>query len=160
MKKHISETTLYGEQDLRKAGQFVEGVCDLYHAGPEYFANIMLATDEAIKYVMKKSLEAGGEISLTAEQKSGGLRFIIDGRKGNRPAPVDELEIEIEKNRITRELYIIYSLSDKCNFSKQGTRIELCFNITSLDNEKYLGRVHQLIGYFSSKPVLKRENDA
>ena len=160
MKKHIGETTLYGAKDLRKAEQFIEGVCDLYHAGPEYFANIMLATDEAVKYVMNKTLEAGGETNLKAEQIAGGLRFIIEGRRGERTAPDDEIERAIEKSRITRELYIIYSLSDKCNFSNQGTCIELGFNISSLDNEKYLGRVHQLIDYFSRKPVLKRENDA
>jgi hypothetical protein len=162
MNKSIADIRIKNESEIYRAERLVEEVCDYYHIGSEYFANVMLGTTEAIRLILKKIQNTGEHLTVTAEKNNKGLHFILKGGDaGNAPGmDSDPLEQAIEKERLSRELFIIRSLADETRVSKDGRAISLVFNITSLDAERSLSRVGQLKEYYQRKAVKIKKSDA
>jgi hypothetical protein len=162
MNKPIGEICIRDESEMYRAERLVEEVCDYYNVGTEYFANVMLGTTEAIRLILKRRTEIGESLTVTAIKNDKGLRFILNGGpdkvadEGN-PDPLDQA---IEKERLTRELFIIRSLADETKVSANGKVISLVFSITSLDAERSVGRVGLLKEYYERKAVKIRKSDA
>ena len=162
MNKPIAEIYLKEEKEIYRAERFIEEVCDYYHVGNEYFANVMLGTTEAIRMVLKNSEGAGRFITVTAIKDNKGLTFNIKGGEpeGKTGEPTDILDQAIAKERLSRELFIIKSLSDQAQFEASGCAITLGFNISSLDAERSHSRIGQLTDYFERRKVKINKSDA
>ena len=162
MNKPIAEIHIKEEKEIYRAERFIEEVCDYYHIGNEYFANVMLGTTEAIRMVLKKRTETGRFITVKAIKDNKGLQFIINGGSpdGTLPEHMDPLDQAIAKEKLSRELFIIKSLSDEAKISERGSVIILGFNITSLDAERSVRRVGQLSEYFEQRKVKIKKSDA
>ena len=148
---------------MHRAERFIEEVCDYYNVGTEYFANIMLGTTEAVRFLMsKKEKENGHAIAITALKTSQGITFTIQDKSGE-PLPetsYDALDQAIEFNNLTREVYIMKSLADNSHFDEHQREIILEFNVTSIRSDRYMGRVSELQEYLSKKPVTTKKSDA
>jgi hypothetical protein len=155
MNKPIAEICLKEEGEIYQAERFVEEVCDYYHVGKEYFANVMLGTTEAIRLVLKRGKETGAYLTVKAVKDNKGLQFIINGGSpGSREEGTsDPLDQAIAEEKLSRELFIIRSLSDDAKISLDGQVISLGFNITSLDAERSINRVERLKEYLERRKV-------
>ena len=162
MNRTIAEISLRGEHEISQAERFVEEVCDYYHVGNEYFANVMLGTMEAVRLVLKRRPETGRVITIQAVKHHTGLKFNIRGNPcGGGPAESpDPLDQAIAEEKLSRELFIIKSLADELRISEGGCMISLRFNITNYDSERSLGRVGHLKAYFERRKVIIDKDNA
>lgn len=162
MNKPIAEICLQTESEMYRAERFVEEVCDYYHVGNEYFANVMLGTTEAIRMVLKRGKGTGAYLTVKAVKNNKGLQFIINGGavESQEPGNADPLDQAIAEAKLSRELFIIRSLSDETKISAGGQVISLGFNITSLDAERSVNRVGQLKDYLERRKVKIRKDNA
>lgn len=162
MNKPIAEICFKDENEIYRAEKFVEEVCDYYHVGNEYFANVMLGTTEAIRVVLQKRKDTGAYLTVKAVKDDKGLQFIINGGAGENqePGSTDPLDQALAEAKLSRELFIIRSLSDETRISAGGQVISLGFNITSLDAERSVYRVGQLKEYLERRKVKINKDNA
>jgi hypothetical protein len=162
MNKPIAEICIKHESEMYRAEKLVEEVCDYYNVGNEYFANVMLGTTEAIRLVLGRISETGEFLTVKAVKNHKGLLFILDGGTADNDGNIsrDPLDQAIEKEKLSRELFIIRSLADETKVSANGRLISLVFSITSLGAERSLGRIDQLKEYYQRKAVKTKKSDA
>ena len=162
MNKPIAEICISNESEIYRAERLIEEVCDYYHVGNEYFANVMLGTTEAIRLVLAKRNVTGETLTVTAIKNDKGLLFILKGGTDEKAEIIvgDQLDQAIEQEKLSRELFIIRSLADETKVSANGKVISLVFRITSLDAERSIDRVGQLKEYYNRKAVKIKKNNA
>jgi hypothetical protein len=162
MNKPIGEICISSESEIYRAERLVEEVCDYYHVGSEYFANIMLGTTEAIRMILKRKTEIGESLTVSAIKNDKGLLFILKGEPGEDLSDTgdDPLDQAVEKERLSRELFIIRSLADTTKVSANGKVINLVFRTTSVDAERSVGRIGLLKDYYQRKAVKIKKSDA
>jgi hypothetical protein len=162
MSKHIGELHLRDEKSLGRVEKFIEEVCDYYNIGDEYFANVMLGTSEAVRLMLGKRKSLTDNIVIEAVKSTKGLKFVIrqDHKKKDTTEETDELELAIEQDHLTRQLFIIKSLSDEIKVHKRGLRLEITYYVTTLNAEKSIYRINQLKEYFRNTELVTNKKDA
>lgn len=160
MKKHIGEIRIKDLKAVARAERFVEELCDYYHISDEYFANVMLASTEAVRLMITRG-DVPSEVTLAAVKTNKGLKFSIErlNKKEVFNSDTDPLDAAIESQQLTRELFIIKSLSDELKVHDHGRKIDLTFYITSLNAETSIWRIEKLKDYFRTKPKLVKDKD-
>ncbi len=143
--------------------EFVDTICDEFHVSNNYFGNIIVAITEAVENAMihgnKKNPEKN--IFVTFEQKPAVLSFTIEdqGNGFDYNNVTDPTDISKESNSNKgRGMYLIKSLADKVIFSDNGKKIELLFNISSINNELAINRINQFKKYSEEKQHQKNLN--
>lgn len=163
MNRKIGEIEITTHHEINRAERFIEEVCDYYNVGSEYFANIMLGTVEAARFLISKKMEEQRPvIRITAEKSNQGITFTLQDHSANSGTKDSEdvLDKAIEDHNLSREIFIIKSLADYSKFEKTNQKIVLGFNITSIRSDRYMGRVSELQGYFKNKPVTTKKSNA
>jgi hypothetical protein len=157
MKRDYRELTIQGAKEVAKLERFVEEICDYYNINNEYFGNILLATTEAagILFALYDSTDAG-LIEIQFSRNSKGLVFKI--KLGNADGgTIDNEEIldrEIRKHKLSRDIFIIKSLTDEITISVNASSIVLVFYISSMNYEKSLQRINELKEYWNKKDMV------
>jgi hypothetical protein len=157
MKRDFRELVITGTRELVKLERFVEEICDYYNISNEYFGNIQLATNEAaaILFSLNDSTE-NGSLEVIFDRKPKGLVFRI--KLGSNDESIidseDLLEREIRKHKLSRDIFIIKSLTDEITISVNARSIVLVFYVSSMNYEKSLKRINELKEYWNKQNVL------
>lgn len=151
-----------GEKELFRLERFVEEICDFHNINNEYFGNILLASTEAANILFSiASDESKGNLTIAFEKNVKGFCFKIKIAGNDKGEEIDfEIEHEIRKHKLAREIYIIKALADEVTISVRGESITMTFYVSSINYEKSLGRIQQLKEYWNKKQTtLKKGND-
>jgi serine/threonine-protein kinase RsbW len=137
------------QSNLIQVERFVEEICDENYISDNYFGNIMLAIEEAVKNAMIHGNRqvVSKQVTLTCVKKKGEICFTIeDEGMGFDPAGIpNPLESEDFKGN---GLFLIRSLADKVSFNPSGNKIEISFTISSINQETTIRRISHLKSYF------------
>ncbi len=154
MKKH----TLKIKSDLHEIAEverFVEDICDYYNLYNSYFGNIMVAVTEAVENaIVHGNLQDKDKFVLIHfDFSQKGIKFTIEDQGvgfdyGSIP---DATDAQGNPDKKGTGIYLIKTLSDDVHFLDKGRKIQIVFNITSINNEVYLFRKKQLDEYFKVK---------
>lgn len=147
---------------LRGIEKFVEEICDIYYIHNSYFGNILVAIEEAVTnaIIHGNKLDARKEVLVTFNSMPNGLCFVIEDQGDgfnfkNIPNP---LEADTANGEIKgKGLFLIHSLADKVDFNLKGNRVEIIFNISSINQETTLNRITQLHSYFEKKKAIAKK---
>jgi serine/threonine-protein kinase RsbW len=156
MKSYVKKLKINSiQKNISRVEKFVEEICDENYISNNYFGNIMLAIEEAVrnaivhgnKEVSKK------QVSLIFFRKKNGLSFTIEdeGEGFNLqdiPNPLDS------DTALGNGIFLIRSLADKVNYNSTGNQVELIFTISSINQETTLNRISQLKRYFNRQKSL------
>jgi len=143
------------QKNISGVERFIEEICDDNYISYNYFGNIMLAIEEAVKNAIihgNKQVE-NKLVNLTFERRKGELRFIIeDEGEGFNPKEIpNPLDSEGSKGN---GLFLMQSLADKVSYNSTGNKVELTFTISSINQETTLNRISQLKSYFKRQKSL------
>ena len=122
-----------------------------------------MATIEAIGILLSIDLEQESDlISISFDRNPKGLIFCIKrgniGRESEQQE--DELDLEIRKYKLSKELFIVKALSDEADISFNAKSIILVFYVTSMNYEKSLQRISKLKEYWKkSVTPIKKNNE-
>lgn len=154
MKQEVRELVLTGHKEIAKLERFVEEICEYYHVGNDYFGNILLATTEAtnILFSLNDSRE-NEKIAVSFDRSRKGMVFKIKLMDGfhKDTEPEDFLDREIRRHKLSKEIFIIKSLTDEITISIDAKSIILVFYISSMNYEKSLYRINKLKEYWLTK---------
>ncbi|MCK9421091.1 MAG: hypothetical protein M0Q38_00645 [Bacteroidales bacterium] len=162
MKKDYRELVVCNKKEIPKLERFVEEICDYYNINKEYFGNILLATTEATCILFSLNNEKGtDEILISFERTPKGLIFKI--RLGEKEYNIedmeDDLDREIRKHKLSKEIFIVKALADEITISINAKSIILVFYVTSMNYEKSLQRINKLKEYWGKKVTITSKNN-
>jgi serine/threonine-protein kinase RsbW len=145
------------QKNISQIERFVEEICDENYISANYFGNIMLAIEEAVKNAIVHGNKIDGQkkVIITFQRKKDGLSFIIeDEGEGfnhqNIPNPIDSEDVS------GNGIFLMRSLADKLNFNAKGNQVELVFSVSSISQETTLNRISQLKKYFTRQKSLAK----
>jgi serine/threonine-protein kinase RsbW len=143
------------QRNVSQAEKFIEEVCDENYISPNYFGNIMLAIEEAVKNAIIHGNKQDNNklVTLRFQRKREGLTFTItDEGEGFNPFEIpNPLDSDDAKGN---GIFLIRSLADKVRYNTVGNQVELTFTISSINQETTLRRISQLKGYFDRQKSL------
>ena len=147
------------QKNISQVERFVEEICDEYYISANYFGNIMLAMEEAVKNAVMHGNKQDDrkKVVITFQRKKNGLSFIIEdeGEGFNHqdiPNPVDA------ENALGNGIFLMRSLADQVTFNSKGNEVEMIFTTSSINQETTLNRITQLKLYFSKQKSLANKN--
>jgi len=161
MRKDLRKISISGTKEINKLERFIEEICDYYNINNEYFGNILLATTESANILLALDDNPNkGKISIGFERTPKGLVFHIKltNPEINSEKEKDFLDNEIRKHKLSKEIFIIRSLTDEITISIDGKSIRLVFYVSSINYEKSLQRINKLKEYFSKEVSVKQKN--
>ena len=129
---------------LSKVEAFVEQLCDEFNIYNNYYSNILVAVTEAFT----NAVQHGNRNDLTKivtikfNLAPAGLLFSIEdqGLGFNSDFIPDPTDIRNLDAFAGRGIYLIKHLSDEVNFVNNGTKIEMLFKISSINQETSIKR--------------------
>ncbi|MCK9218773.1 MAG: hypothetical protein PHF97_01225 [Bacteroidales bacterium] len=164
MKNDYRKLVIKGSKELSRLERFVEEICDYYNINNEYFGNVLLATTEAASILFSIHEEqVDGSMTISFDRNPKGLMFKIrlgNRSKGTMEKEDDELDKEIKKHKLSREIFIIKALSDEITISFNAKSIILVFYVSSMNYEKSLKRITQLKEYWNKQiSLIEKKNE-
>jgi serine/threonine-protein kinase RsbW len=148
--------------EIHEVERFVENICDYYNINSTYFGNIIVAVSEAVensilhgnKHNPTKAVYIGFEtnkkgIVFTIEDEGDGFKF------DDIPDPTD---IECNPEKRGTGIFLIKTLADEAIFLNNGRKIQLQFNITSINREVLSRRLKHVDDYFNVKKDIFEKN--
>ncbi|MCK9612406.1 MAG: ATP-binding protein [Bacteroidales bacterium] len=161
MKKH----TLNIKSDIHELPEierFIENVCDYYNLNNNYFGNIMVAVNEAVENAIIHGNEnnANKTVSLQFELVPSGILFTIEdeGTGFDFNSIPDATDIEKNPEKKGTGIYLIKALADDVKFLSKGRKIQLTFNITSINKEVFINRKQLIDKYLKVKKGIFEKN--
>jgi serine/threonine-protein kinase RsbW len=149
--KQIKELKISSLQsNISLVEKFIEEVCADNYIFHNYFGNIMLAIEEAVKnaIIHGNRLDSSKQVILTYQRRREGLCFTIqDEGEGFNPQDIPN-PIESDDAR-GNGVFLIRSLADKVSYNQIGNQVELIFTISSINQETTLNRISHLKRYFN-----------
>lgn len=131
--------------------RFTDTICEEYYVSNRYFANIMLAIEEAVQnaIVHGNRNDDSKSVSIRFVRKRSGLSFIIeDEGAGFNVADVPN-PLDSDTNEGTG-IFLMKSLADRVKYNEKGNRVELLFTISSINYETTINRRSALSNYFNT----------
>jgi len=144
-----------GIAHLSRFERYMEEVCDHYNVVNEYFGNVLLASSEAARILLSLD-ERKSDHKVEAIADRDGKALVVRLSLISEDAETecrDEIDIEVAKLKLKRELFIVSSLADETDISETGNVIQLKFFISSMDMDRSLSRVQQLRDYWSKSEI-------
>jgi serine/threonine-protein kinase RsbW len=149
MKQHKELKINSLQNNLLQVERFVEEICDENYISENYFGNIMLTIEEAVKnaIIHGNRQVASKQVFLTFERKRGEICFTVeDEGAGFNPSSIPN---PLESEDFTGNgLFLIRSLADKVGYNSSGNKIEISFAISSINQDTTLRRISHLKSYF------------
>lgn len=154
--KSLKCLTILNQEQIIKLERFTEEICAYYYVDDEYFGNIMLSTVETARMLfMMNEKYPSKKMNIEYEKEKNGIKIRFTLKEGSKKAnnETDHLDQELRKHNIEKNLYIVKTLADKVNISKNLKHVELNFYISSINHEKSLSRIEKLKDYWSKTKV-------
>lgn len=125
-------------ENIRKVEKIIDELCNELNVNSEMYGNILIATIEATNNAILhgNKLNEEKEVKIEIEKSRDSLKIAIeDEGEGfdyrNVPDPTAPENIE----KITgRGIFLMEKLSDKLEFKKGGSRVEIYFNLKKVEN--------------------------
>lgn len=161
MKKH----TLKIKSDLHEIPEverFVEDICDYYNLNDSYFGNILIAVTEAVENAIIHGNQQNKEKQVTVQfnfsQK--GIDFTIEdeGKGFDFQSIPDATDAQNNPDKKGTGIYLIKVLADEVRFLENGRKVQLQFNITSINKEIFINRKKHIDDYFKVKKNIFEKN--
>ncbi|MBN2273205.1 MAG: ATP-binding protein [Bacteroidales bacterium] len=132
MKKSLKITSKI--ENLRKVEKLVDEISAEYKISSDIYGNILIAALEAANNAILhgNKLDEGKMVNIEVEKEEKILKIQIDDEGNgfdykNIPDPTAPENIE---NVNGRGIFLMEKLSDKIEFSRNGARVELEFNLS------------------------------
>ncbi len=154
MKKHTIKIKS-DLQEINEVEKFVEAICDYYNINDSYFGNIIVAITEAVENAILhgNNNDKTKSVTILFDSSKKGISFTIED-EGNGfdinkiPDPTDA---ELNPEKKGTGIFLIKTLADEVVFSEKGRKIQLNFNITSINQEVYTSRKKYVDEYLKTK---------
>ncbi len=148
--------------EIHEVERFAESICDYYNVNNSYFGSILVALTEAVEnsIIHGNKEDPSKFILITFETINKGIIFTIED-EGNGfdfssiPDPTDS-KSNPEKKGIG--IFLMKILADEVSFLNTGSKIQLQFNITSIDRELFANRMKHVDEYFKLKKIILERN--
>jgi serine/threonine-protein kinase RsbW len=148
--------------EIHEVERFVEDICDYYNINNSYFGNIIVAISEAVEnsIVHGNKQDPSKSINISFESNQKGIVFSIeDEGEGfsfeNIPDPTD---IQNNPEKKGTGIFLIKTLADEALFLNNGRKVQIQFNITSINREVFTRRMKQVDEYFEVKKNIFEKN--
>ena len=162
MKKH----TLEIKSDLHEIAEverFVEDICDYYNLNSSYFGNIIVAVTEAVENAIVHGNHGSKEkhVLIHFDYSQKGIGFIIEdeGTGFDYKSIPDATDVKANPEKKGTGIFLIKTLADEVYFLDNGRKIQLIFNITSINNEVFINRKKHIDEYFKVKKSIFEKNN-
>ena len=116
------------------AEKLVDDVCTKHSVNEDYYGNILIAVTEAVNNAINHGNRQNPEkkVHLDFETQDSSLRFMVkDEGDGfdfeNLPDPTDPANLEKISGR---GVFLMRNLADEVEFSENGTKVEMVFNVS------------------------------
>ena len=148
--------------EIHEVEKFIEDICDYYNINNSYFGNIVVAVSEAVEnsIVHGNKQDPSKSINISFEANQKGIVFLIEDEGDgfnfeNIPDPTD---IQNNPEKKGTGIFLIKSLTDEALFLNQGRKVQLQFNITSINREVFTRRMKHVDEYFKVKKDIFEKN--
>ena len=139
-------------ENIHQVEKFVEDICEEFNINNTYFGNILLVLTEAVENGMKhgNNNDPSKYVQIFFSSNSEGLSFIIkDEGKGfdiSHISDLADLKSNLEESN-SRGIFLMKSLADEIKFLDAGSKLEIIFKISSINNDIAIDRINQLKKY-------------
>ncbi len=161
MKKH----TLKIKSDLHEIPEverFVEDICDYYNLNDSYFGNILIAVTEAVENAIIHGNQQDKKkqvlIQFDFSQKGIGFTIEDEGTGFDFQSIPDATDTQNNPDKKGTGIYLIKVLADEVHFLENGRKVQLQFNITSINKEIFINRKKHIDDYFKVKKNIFEKN--
>ena len=149
-------------ENLAAVEKFVEEICDQHLLSTTYFGTISLAVVEAAKNAILHGNKQNPqkEVTISFENKINGLSFVIEDQGEGFDVETVPNPLEIEETlypEAGKGIYLIRSLADKVAYRAEGKRVEMLFDISSINKETTLNRIQNLQKYFHKQKTIAKK---
>ncbi len=136
-------------ENLYQVENFIDLISDEYNISNTYFGNILIAVTEAVNNAIchgnKNISFKNVTIIFETRQKEFAFTIIDEGDGFDYSKVTDPTDFEHNTNANEgRGIFLMTKLADHIKFFQNGSRIELIFEIASINAELALNRIHQL----------------
>ncbi|MBL4586635.1 MAG: ATP-binding protein [Flavobacteriales bacterium] len=115
------------------AEKLVDDVCAKFKVNEDYYGNILIAVTEAVNNAINHGNRQNPEkkVHLDFMGENSSLKFVVtDEGEGfdheNLPDPTDPANLEKISGR---GVFLMRNLADEVEFSENGTKVEMLFNV-------------------------------
>ena len=115
------------------AEKLVDDVCAKFKVNEDYYGNILIAVTEAVNNAINHGNRQNPEkkVHLDFMGEDNALKFVVtDEGEGfdheNLPDPTDPANLEKISGR---GVFLMRNLADEVEFSENGTKVEMLFNV-------------------------------
>jgi serine/threonine-protein kinase RsbW len=148
--------------EIHEVEKFIEDICDYYNINNSYFGNIVVAVSEAVEnsIVHGNKQDPLKSINISFEANQKGIVFLIEdeGEGFNFENTPDPTDIQNNPEKKGTGIFLIKSLTDEALFLNQGRKVQLQFNITSINREVFTRRMKHVDEYFKVKKDIFEKN--
>lgn len=162
MKKHAIKIKS-DLQEINEVEKFVEAICDYYNINDSYFGNIIVAITEAVENAILhgNNNDKTKSVTILFDSSKKGISFTIEdegtGFEINQiPDPTD---VKANPEKKGTGIFLMKTLADEMIFSEKGRKIQLVFNITSINQEVYTNRKKYIDEYLMTKKKIFENNN-
>ena len=151
-------------ENIHKVEKFVEDICDEFNINNTYFGNILVALTEAVENAMNhgNAKDSSKTVQIIFTSKPDGLSFVIkdEGKGFDINTIPDPTDLNIDANELKgRGIFLIRHLADEVHFTDNGSRVEIIFKISSINNELAVERMNLLKKYSGVKETSSSHNN-
>ncbi|MEI6852738.1 MAG: ATP-binding protein [Bacteroidota bacterium] len=149
-------------KEIHEVEKFVEDICDYYNINNSYFGNILVAVSEAVEnsIVHGNKQDPSKSISICFEANQKGIVFSIEdeGEGFNFDNIPDPTDFQNNPEKKGTGIFLIKTLTDETLFLNNGRKVQLQFNITSINREVFSRRMKHVDEYFNVKKDVFEKN--
>ncbi len=143
-------------ENLIEVEKFVEEICEQNYLTHSYYGAILMAIEEAARnaIIHGNKLDEKKKVTISFKRKSSGLVFSVEdqgeGFDFNNVPDLMEVPDAVYPNA-GKGIYLMKSLADKLEFDGKGRKVNISFDISSINQETTLSRIHNLQNYFKKQ---------
>lgn len=120
-------------ENIRIVESFIDNAKDTYHIGDDLYGNIMVAITESVNNAILHGNKSDSKkfVDLSLELADNKITFtVVDQGPGFNPDTLADPTAPENIEKIGgRGIFLMKHLSDEVNFSDEGRKVEIVFNI-------------------------------
>jgi serine/threonine-protein kinase RsbW len=148
--------------EIHEVERFVENICDYYNINNTYFGNIIVAITEAVEnsIIHGNNQDASKSVQISFETNQKGIVFSVEdeGDGFNFEMIPDPTDISSNPDKNGTGIFLIKVLADEVYFLNKGKKVQLQFNITSINQEVFSKRKKHMDEYFKVRKDIFEKN--